>query len=442
MSARDLVLTLVIFSSLPFCFFKPWVGVLVYSWIGYMNPHRLTWVVNNYPFALWASAATFAGLMVTRDRQPMPRTREVWLLGLFWFVTLLSTAFAAFYPVDAWDQFSKVTKILLGTCLTLVLFQDVRKLRWLLWVIAGSIGFYGLKGGIWALTTGGGNQVLGPPGSFIAGNTEIGLALNMILPMLLILRRSEKRVWLRHLLLAAFIFTIPAILITYSRGAFLGLAAILLILAARSRAKVLALSLLLVGVPLAMHYLPSKWFDKMETIQTYEEDSSAMGRIWAWRLATRIGADRPLLGAGFQCFSKESYARYLPEAPFGGTDAHNIFYQVLAEHGVTGLLAYVALLISTILTLWKIKRQTKRIPHARELYNWAEMIEVSLIAFIASGFFLSRSYFDLFYHLITITIVLSVIARRVARGESVPGLEAPVAARIEAPPRAAVAAFS
>ena len=441
MSARDLVLTLAIFSSIPFCFFRPWVGVLVYSCIGYLNPHRLTWAASNYPFAFWASLATIAGLFFTRDRQPMVRTREVWLLGFFWFITLLSTAFAAFYPEEAWGQFNKVSKIILGTGLTLVLFQDVRKLRWLLWVIAGSIGFYGLKGGIWALATGGGDQVLGPAGSFIAGNTEIGLALNMVLPMLLILRRGEKRPWLRHLLLAAFVFTIPAILITYSRGALLGLGAVLLVLAARSRAKVLAITLLAISVPIALQVLPSKWFDKMETIQTYEDDGSAMGRIWAWRLAGRIAAERPLLGAGFQCFTKETYARYIPEAPYAGTDAHNIFYQVLAEHGVTGLVAYVALLLATLLTLWKVKRRTKRIPHARMLYDWAEMIEVSMIAFVVSGYFLSRSYFDLFYHLVTITAVLSVLARRVARGEAVPGLEAPAPAPVEAPPRAAVASF-
>jgi len=442
MSARDLIVTLVVFSSLPFCFFRPWIGVLVYSCIGYLNPHRLTWVVSNYPFAFWSSLLTFVGLLFTRDRQPMPRTREVWLLGLFWFITLLSTAFAAFYPEEAWSQFGKVSKILLGTGLTLVLFQDVRKLRWLLWVIAGSIGFYGLKGGIWALATGGGDQVLGPAGSFIAGNTEIGLALNMVLPMLLILRRGEKRIWLKNLLLAAFIFTIPAILITYSRGAFLGLGAILLVLAARSRAKVVAVLLLLISVPIAIHFLPAKWFDKMNTIQSYEEDGSAMGRIWAWRLSMRIAADRPILGAGFQCFTHDSYARYMPEAPYAGTDAHNIFYQVLAEHGVTGLLAYVALITSTFLTLWKIKRQMKRLPHARLLYDWAEMIEVSLMAFVVSGYFLSRSYFDLFYHLVTITVVLSVLARRVARGESVPGLDAPAAPPAAAPARAAVATFA
>ena len=117
--------------------------------------------------------------------------------------------------------------------------QDRVKLKWLLFVITLSLGFYGLKGGIWAVRTGGGEMVLGPIRTFISGNTEIGLALNMILPFLLMLRRDETRKWFRHLLLVMFCFTIIAVLITHSRGAFLGLAAVLGMLFLKSKAKVL-----------------------------------------------------------------------------------------------------------------------------------------------------------------------------------------------------------
>ena len=62
--------------------------------------------------------------------------------------------------------------------------HDRNKIDSLIWVIAISIGFYGFKGGIFTLTSGGDNHVLGPEGSFIFGNTEIGLALIMALPLI------------------------------------------------------------------------------------------------------------------------------------------------------------------------------------------------------------------------------------------------------------------
>ena len=49
------------------------------------------------------------------------------------------------------------------------------------WVMALSIGFFGVKGGIFTVVGGGENMVWGPPGSFIEGNNELALALIMVL---------------------------------------------------------------------------------------------------------------------------------------------------------------------------------------------------------------------------------------------------------------------
>jgi hypothetical protein len=39
---RDIALTVVIFSLLPFAFARPWFGILLWTWVGLMNPHKLT----------------------------------------------------------------------------------------------------------------------------------------------------------------------------------------------------------------------------------------------------------------------------------------------------------------------------------------------------------------------------------------------------------------
>src|SRR5687768_16130004 len=304
MPIRDIFVFVVIVGSLPVCFLRPWIGVLVWSWIGYMNPHRLTWgFAHDMPFALMVAIATVGGLIATKEKYPLPGVREVYLLVLLSLVMFLSTLFA-FYPEAAWEQFDKVWKILLMTFVTIILFQDPTKLRALIWVIALSIGFYGLKGGIFTVRTGGVQMVLGPEGSFIAGNTEIGLALNMVLPFLIFLRRETTNPWLRHLLSVISGFTVIAILGTYSRGAFLGLVVVSTLLFLKSRTKFIAIILLAIAIPVALSTLPEKWFGRMETIQTYEKDSSAMGRLEAWKVAMCMGKDRPLLGFGFRPFTK------------------------------------------------------------------------------------------------------------------------------------------
>src|SRR6185503_8233414 len=135
---------------------------------------------------------TVLGLPFSRDVKALPRTMEVYLLFALWGWFLLTTIFA-YYPADAWGQFSKVSKILVGIFLSLILLQEERKFRALVWVIAMSIGFYGCNGGICAIMPGGHNQVVGPLDSFVTGNPEIGLALNMTIPLLFYLRRQEPR---------------------------------------------------------------------------------------------------------------------------------------------------------------------------------------------------------------------------------------------------------
>lgn len=415
MSLRDLLVAGCVLASLPICLFRPWIGILVWSWISYMSPHRLTWgFAYNMPVAFMASLATIAGMVLTRVPVSIPRTRGVTLLIMLWIVFLLSSVVNPLYPAEAWDQLVKVSKILLATFLTIILCQKRERVRALLWVIALSIGFFGAKGGIWAILTRGQSTLFGPPGTFIAGNNELGLALNMNLPILAYLGRDETNVWLKRLLLVMFLLSIVAILITYSRGAAIGLAAVIGFLYWRARSKLLPTILLVVGIPLILTMLPERLMERYHTVQTYKEDASAMGRIRAWQLSMRLAEDRPLLGGGFRPFTPETYARYLPERPlltYEGADAHNIFFQVLAEHGVTGLLLYVGLLAVTVADLRKIIRRTKRRPELPWLHTYGQMLEGCLVAYVVAGFFLSLSYFDLYFHFVAIAVILTELLR-------------------------------
>lgn len=447
MSLRDLFVTLVIFGALPFCLARPWIGILTWSWIGYMNPHRLTWgYAYNLPFAMIVAIATLTGLLFTRDRRPLPRALETYLLLALWGLFVIST-FSAIEPVDAWDQLDKVSKILLVTFVTMLLFQDTYKLKLLLYVIALSIGFYGLKGGIWALATGGGNQVLGPPETFISGNTEIGLALNMVIPIVLLLSRFEERRWLRNGLRAVFFFSIIAVIFTYSRGAVLGLGVMLTLTFVKSRAKFIVLPLAIVLALFGKAIVPEQWLTRMGTIQTYEEDRSANMRLNSWYVAYQLALDNPFIGAGFRPFSPGIYLRYSPEERWNDQqDAHSIYFQVLAEHGFTGLGLYLALIASTLISLRRIARQARRVPELAFHFFAAQMIEVGLIGFLISGAFLSMSYFDLFFHLVAITAILKVlvlqraetaVATAPAAPPVAPPRRTPQPARVALPPRRA-----
>ena len=74
---RDIVLTLVIFGTLPFILWRPHIGVLVWTWIGFMNPHRLTWSwAYDMPFAMIVALTTLVSLLISREPKKIPWTRE------------------------------------------------------------------------------------------------------------------------------------------------------------------------------------------------------------------------------------------------------------------------------------------------------------------------------------------------------------------------------
>jgi putative inorganic carbon (hco3(-)) transporter len=416
-----IALTAFVFAMLPICLARPWIGMLMFAWLGYMNPHRLTWhFAYEMHYAIMVAVATLVGLLFTKDRKPIPWVRETYLLSALWLLFTLSTVFAL-YPGDAWGRWYFVSKILLFTYVPLLLLQDRKRLKWFLLVIALSIGFYGLKGGIWSIGRGGAGRVVMPDDTMFGGTNGAALALNMVLPMLFYLAREEQNRWLRRLLWATFVFSIVGVLFTYSRGGLIGLCAVLLVLAAKSGKLVRATVALAAAYVFVMNFAPPQWFERMDTIRTYEEDSSAQARLDAWYMAYRLALDRPLLGGGFDSIGQpEVVARYLPgrEGRRFEVSAHSIYFNLMGEHGFLGLGLFLILVASSVLTLRSLRRGRTRPSWVR---SYSHMLEVSLVAYLVNGAFLSASYVDLFYHLITCVILLKVLADREPKAETTAG---------------------
>src|SRR3569832_1180564 len=121
---RDLFITGLIFGLLPFVFKRPWLGILLWSWLGYMNPHRLAWgFAYNMPFSMIVGSVTILAFMASKEKKEMLWTREVIVLLILtgW---MLFTTFFAFYPDLAWFQWNKVWKIMLMVLLTVLLINE------------------------------------------------------------------------------------------------------------------------------------------------------------------------------------------------------------------------------------------------------------------------------------------------------------------------------
>jgi len=181
---RDILVTAIVFGVLPFIFKRPWIGIMLWCWLGYMNPHRQACgFAYDMPFAFITSIVTITAFVFSKEKKEMIWTRETVLLLMFigW---MLFTTFFAFYSELAWEQWSKVWRIQLMVFLTLMIIKERKHLHWMIWVIALSLGYYGVKGGIFTIVHGGAFRVQGPSGTFFEGNNDMPLVLAMLIPLI------------------------------------------------------------------------------------------------------------------------------------------------------------------------------------------------------------------------------------------------------------------
>lgn len=407
---RDLIVTLIVVGSVPLILMRPYVGVLMMAWLGYMNPHKLSWgFATGMPFVMGLAIVTVIAMLFSKEKKRMPWTIEVALLLLFIIWMMVTTAFAL-EPKLASLQLEKVLKIQIITLVTFMLINTKERIEQLVAVIVFSFGLYGVKGGIFTVLTGGVYHVNGPTGTFIGGNNEIGLALVMTLPLIRYLQLQAKNKWVGLLMTAVMICTILAIFGTQSRGALVGLVVVGAFLLAKSKRKFTFILLLAVALPVILSVMPQSWWDRMDSIKNYKQDDSSLGRINAWNFAFNLAVARPLTGGGYEVFRQPWFSMYAPN-PNNVHDAHSIYFEVLGEQGFVGLALFLLLLMMTWFAGSGIIKACKGDESLLWAENLARMLQVTLIGYMAAGAFLGLAYFDYIYQIVAMMVLLKVMVR-------------------------------
>lgn len=410
---RDIAFAVFIFGMIPYILMRPFVGLLLWSWIGYMNPHRLCWgFAYSFPWVQLVAITTLVSLMLSKERKTIRMSPTVVLFILFFIWTTVTTLFAV-EPDSAWQQWEVFGKVLIMVLVTLVLVKDKQQMNLLVWMIVVSLGFYGLKGGAFTILTGGGSRVYGPANSFIANNNDLAQALCMVLPLIRYLQLQASKKYMKVGLGFAMFLTGIAILGTYSRGGLITLAVVSAALFLKGRRRIPVIVVLAALALTAYHFMPAQWTARMDTLQHGDQVDTAKLRIQTWEFATNVALHRPLVGGGFNEY--ESTTLWNKYAPAGAVQraVHSIYFRVLGENGFPGLVLFLALLFVSWRTCSRIRRNTRGSPQDKWAFDLASMLQVSLLAFMTAGAATTSSYFDLSYQLMAMcTLLTGMVADR------------------------------
>ena len=402
---RDFALGPIILALAAYGLLHPWIGILGWTWVSTMNPHAYSWRLTSMPVAASMAIATMLGVLLTRDRREFFVTRETTVLMLFmlWMCITLPFSFHLDESLGLWNRVMKIDLMIL---VAIVVLHSKKHITMLAWVLVGSLGFYGVKGGIFTLATGGSHRVWGPGGSYIEGNNEVALALVMIIPLMRFLQLTTTSVWIKQGLLVSMVLCATAALGSYSRGALLAIAAMGAVLWWRSEKKFAGAAILMVVGVALLSFMPEQWWARMETIGSDNQDASITGRINAWWMAWNL-AKANFFGGGFMIYKPDLFGLYAPD-PLAIHAAHSIYFMVLGEHGFIGLFLFLLLWILVWLSAGRLRVQGRKLPQTQWLSHLGAMCQVSLAGYAVGGAFLSLSYYDLPYNF----IILVVLGRR------------------------------
>ena len=396
---RDYVVLIFLAGCIYAALKKPWLGVLSLAVFSYLNPHAYAWgFVRSLPVYYVLFLVVAFRTFTAKDKDSIPKDWRITVFILLWIYFAI-TSTQAYFPDIAWQRFWFITKIYLPFFFTLVLINTRFKLYCLVVTIAASIGIVAVKGGLFAILHGFSARVYGPPATQFEENNAFAVAMLICIPLLLIWQRETRNSLFKKGILLAIPIIYAASLCSWSRGALITMTVLTLMLILNSKHKFLAIPLVLVGAFFVKDYLPQEWFGRMHTLETYQEDSSAMSRIQAWTDGWNHTLEHPFVGAGFDGWREVTQR-----------DWHSSYVEMFSEHGFIAFGLWLSLIIGTLISMTTLPKKTFQVEGMEWVANYCFMLRASLICYMVGTAFLGLSYWDLLYHLIFIAVLVKKIA--------------------------------
>ena len=339
------------------------------------------------------------------------RTREINLVLLLGVAALLSMPLAV-NPGEAWATF---TELLLKEILIFIVIVNVvrteRRLYGLL-VLALVVSVYlsinaiqDYRLGIFKL----GNEdntlrIAGAIKGLFANSNDLALHLITMAPIAVALAFIKRGGLRKFIYLGAALLMVAGIVVTFSRGGFIALAAVSFFLVRKLGRNQRATSTagFVLAVVIFFAVAPGDYAGRLATIFDSASDltGSATQRNQILKRSIAVTLRYPVFGVGIGNFHYKSFQEL-------GT--HNAYTQVGSEMGIPAMIVYIMFLVYPFKRLTEIEKQTEQRKDERLYYYLAIGLKGSLLAYMVASFFAAVAYQWYIYYLVGYAIA----ARRI-----------------------------
>ena len=221
------------------------------------------------------------------------------------------------------------------------------------------------------------------------------------------------------------------ILLTKSRGAFLGFAVFLLfaLWGQKRRGRAIGITLLVASAVLVI--APKNSLDRVfalwkiestSNVAAADEEGSAEQRYEIWKVARLIIRENPVTGVGLGVYPRahdlaSRQPQFNPTA-WGRRDTHSTYLNVTAETGFIGLIIFLTSYLAAFISVESTRRKLKKLrPHTSQVLY---AMEVGGVGFFVAAIFGSMAHVSfLVLHVVTMWSIAEVMKREVATAAAV-----------------------
>ena len=414
-----------------------WRGLIGFTAVLFLRPQDQIPPIAVLHLAELCAIVGLSGMVVARlgrNLRPLPFTPEIAGLAAFGLAMAVGIPFS-FWPGGSFNDFTDIyLKVFVIVVLMIHCLDRLERLdryTWLIVLCSGYVAGHSLVDYVRGVRLVEDGRLAGAVGG-IFGNPN-DLALNMVVFMPFALSSAFKPGPTPRRMIAATcgLLMVATIFFTRSRGGFLGLGAMLVVLVAssvrvRPAVGVAAIVAVLAAVPLA----PASFWGRMVSIFDAEKDTtgSRQARIELLKEGVRVFAAHPVMGIGLGQF-----INYEPEERKEAWNVtHNAILQVAAELGLLGLIPFMYV-IGRAAQATRITRRVLIPPaHRRRagprpvapesdrgretLVTLATALGPALVGWFVCALFASVALNWTFYFVLGIAVATRDIALRVAQG--------------------------
>ena len=238
------------------------------------------------------------------------------------------------------------------------------------------------------------------PGNYFNDENDVSLYINMWLPFSYFLLLQEKSIKKKLLYLFSILIGLVAIIITFSRGGFVGLICMAFIAWLVSPKKKITLVLILICSAF-IYYLSSETYLKEMSTITNTSDSTVNERILSWEAGWEMFLDNPLGvgGNNFQVNFPHYQSKEFKRGMYGRV-AHSLWFTLIPETGVIGIFIYLFLIFRNFSDSIFIKSNSLGVDEEQKYFNCLSISFIaSMVGYFASATFISVLYYAHYWYI-------------------------------------------